>query len=305
MSEPTARLTFWGVRGSTPTVDRINRRYGGNTPCLELTVQPARASFSIAAPDCACWGISGRPRPGGRRSTPIFSSPTTIGSHPGDSVLRAFLRRCQAVSLYGFRSEFLGRDTLKRIFETQMSGPYFPATLGAMPAAREFLEIAGGESIQVRDTRVVTRWLNHPQGCLGFRFETPAGTIAYATDNEPGTPSTRRICANLPPGADIFINDAQYAPGQIGAHRGWGHSTWADGVRMAEMARARQLVLFHHDPESSDEAIDGLLRDARRRFPDTWAATEGMTMAISPGKTEITMPAEAEMHEPEHAPARA
>ena len=30
------------------------------------------------------------------------------------------------------------------------------------------------------------QWLNHPQGCLGFRIETPAGIVAYATDNEPG-----------------------------------------------------------------------------------------------------------------------
>ena len=40
----------------------------------------------------------------------------------------------------------------------------------------------------MRDARITARWLNHPQGCLGFRFETPAGTIVYATDNEPGIP---------------------------------------------------------------------------------------------------------------------
>lgn len=32
-----AKLSFWGVRGSTPTVDRVTWRYGGNTPCLALT----------------------------------------------------------------------------------------------------------------------------------------------------------------------------------------------------------------------------------------------------------------------------
>jgi phosphatidate cytidylyltransferase len=38
MPENLAKLTFWGVRGSTPTVDRATWRYGGNTPCLELVV---------------------------------------------------------------------------------------------------------------------------------------------------------------------------------------------------------------------------------------------------------------------------
>jgi len=32
------KLTFWGVRGSTPTLERDTYRYGGNTACLELTV---------------------------------------------------------------------------------------------------------------------------------------------------------------------------------------------------------------------------------------------------------------------------
>ena len=37
MPTSAATLSFWGVRGSTPTVDRDTWRYGGNTPCLELT----------------------------------------------------------------------------------------------------------------------------------------------------------------------------------------------------------------------------------------------------------------------------
>src|SRR6202167_637090 len=32
-----AKLRFWGVRGSTPTVDKATWRYGGNTACVELT----------------------------------------------------------------------------------------------------------------------------------------------------------------------------------------------------------------------------------------------------------------------------
>ena len=36
MTSPIAKLSFWGVRGSTPTVDPATWRFGGNTPCLEL-----------------------------------------------------------------------------------------------------------------------------------------------------------------------------------------------------------------------------------------------------------------------------
>ena len=48
MSSPIAKLSFWGVRGSTPTVDPATWRYGGNTPCLEF-VAPDGTKFIL---DC-------------------------------------------------------------------------------------------------------------------------------------------------------------------------------------------------------------------------------------------------------------
>ena len=50
---------------------------------------------------------------------------------------------------YSFRSEFLGRDSLKRVFEAQMATPYFPVNLSAMSAARDFTEVAGGDEFCV------------------------------------------------------------------------------------------------------------------------------------------------------------
>src|SRR5258708_8001082 len=48
MTVPIAKLSFWGVRGSTPTVDPATWRYGGNTPCLEL-IAPDGTQFIL---DC-------------------------------------------------------------------------------------------------------------------------------------------------------------------------------------------------------------------------------------------------------------
>src|SRR5260370_33088915 len=48
MTVPIAKLSFWGVRGSTPTADPATSRYGGNTPCLEL-ISPAGPQFILDA----------------------------------------------------------------------------------------------------------------------------------------------------------------------------------------------------------------------------------------------------------------
>src|SRR5260370_38089046 len=87
---------------------------------------------------------------------------------------------------YSFRSKFLGRDSLKQVFEAQMAMPYFPVDMSAMSAKRKFKEVDGGDSLKVGENKITAKWLNPPQGCLGFRIETPAGTVAYATVNEPG-----------------------------------------------------------------------------------------------------------------------
>ena len=53
----------------------------------------------------------------------------------------------------------------------------------------------------------------------------------------------------------------------------------------------RNLVLFHHDPDSSDKAVDGILRDARGEFENTWAAAEGMVMTLGEDHTDVVIPA--------------
>jgi ribonuclease BN (tRNA processing enzyme) len=40
------------------------------------------------------------------------------------------------------------------------------------------------------------------------------------------------------------------------AKLGWGHSVVTEVLRLGIMAEPKQLALFHHDPERSDNALD-------------------------------------------------
>jgi Beta-lactamase superfamily domain/PilZ domain len=165
--------------------------------------------------------------------------------------------------------------------------------LSAMNAKRTFKEVDGGDSFTVGESKITARWLNHPQGCLGFRIETPAGTVVYATDNEPGDPNLDANLRELAADADIFINDAQFTPEQLAStRRNWGHSTWAEGVRVAREVGAKTLVLFHHDPDSTDRMVDTILRQAREQFDSVFAASEGMviTLGAPGGRVDAHMP---------------
>lgn len=296
MTQPAVKLRFWGVRGSTPTVEPGTWRYGGNTPCVELTM-PDGAQFIL---DCGTglrmlgnrWASpNGANGPG----THIFVTHYHWDHIQGLPFFAPLYVEKNAFHLYSFRSKFLGRNSLKQVFETQMELPYFPVDLSAMSAKRIFREVTGGESFELAGAKITARWLHHPQGCLGYRFETSAGTIVYATDNEPGNPELDNSLRELAAGADIFINDAQYSPEELlSTRRGWGHSSWLEGVRIAQEVGAKTLVLFHHDPDSADRMVDGILRQAREKYESVFAASEGMTMTLAtPGATqrvEVDMP---------------
>src|SRR6266480_1118782 len=202
MTVPIAKLSFWGVRGSTPTVDPATWRYGGNTPCLEL-IAPDGTQFIL---DCG----TGLRMLGSRWATPNGGkAPETqiLVTHyhwdhiQGIPFFSPLYVENNEFHFYSFRSKYLGRDSLKQVFEAQMALPYFPVDMSAMNAKRKFKEMDGGDTFKVGENKITARWLNHPQGCLGFRIETPAGTVAYATDNEPGDPKLDESLRELAAGA--------------------------------------------------------------------------------------------------------
>jgi phosphoribosyl 1,2-cyclic phosphodiesterase len=294
MSVPVAKLSFWGVRGATPTVDPATWRYGGNTPCLEL-IAPDGTQIIL---DCGTGLRMLGNRLGAANSERVPETHIFVTHYHWDHIqgipfFAPLYAEKNEFHFYSFRSKFLGRDSLKQVFEAQMALPYFPVDMSAMCAKRRFQEVAGGDAFFIGENKVTTRALNHPQGCLGFRIETPAGTVVYATDNEPGNQDLDNGLRELAQGADIFINDAQYTPEQLaGPKRGWGHSSWKEGVRVAREVNAKTLVLFHHDPDSTDRMVDTILRHGREEFDSVFAASEGMviTLGAPGGRVDAHMP---------------
>jgi len=270
------RIKFWGVRGSTPTPHPENMRYGGNTSCVEV-----RLGEQIYIFDCGT-GF----RALGRQLCEEFVGREAFAhifvSHFHWDHIQGFPF---FAPLYAANNRFIFHCSsrtraLQDVMATQMAAPYFPVGLMEMRSQREFYDIEEGR-LSLDGMMVQTLWLNHPQGCMGFRLETKDGIFVYATDNEPGNNVFDQNVRKLAAGADVLIYDAQYLPEEYEARRrGWGHSHWREAVNVAMESGTKELVLYHHDPAHDDQCIDKVVKEARNYYPRVRAAAEGMEIVL-------------------------
>ncbi|MBI4167005.1 MAG: MBL fold metallo-hydrolase [Acidobacteria bacterium] len=289
------RIKFWGVRGSIPTPEHRNHRYGGNTTCVEVRLDDG----TIFILDCGS-GV----RPLGKSLEREFEGKSiqayVLMSHFHWDHIQGvpfFAPLYRPGNTFLFLSVKRKKSDLQGLIEGQMGSPHFPVDMGALLSARSFWSLDYGE-ISVQSATIRTAPLNHPQGCVAFRIDADGASLVFATDTEPGSVAHDHALRNLAEGADLLIYDAQYTPEQLqGERKGWGHSTWLEGVRIARECGIRRLALTHHDPESDDVFVDGLVKQARELMPEIEGASEGLEIDLA--QDSVLRAYEANLHRKE------
>lgn len=270
------QVRFWGVRGSIPTPGESTVEVGGNTACVEV-----RCGEEIIILD----GGTGLRGLGEKLMAEAPIRASMFFSHVHWDHIQGFpfflpaLDQGNHIELYGGSNV---TTTLAETLAGQMNFPNFPLTLEQMAASMKFHECVDGQVIEIADdVRVRALSLNHPNGCYGYRVEHKGRAICYCTDTEHYEKPDKNVL-ELAKGVDLFIYDAQYTPeeytGENGgpSRVGWGHSTFEQGARLAKLAGAKRLVLFHHDPSQGDRAVREKEARCRELFPKTDAAREGL-----------------------------
>ena len=171
---------------------------------------------------------------------------------------------------------------VKNVLSTQMHNPMFPVPLEAMQADLRFEDFEAGEDFNLfGDVMIKTAPLNHPNGATAYRVEHKGKSVVYVTDTEhiPGTPDQNIL--GLIEGANLVIYDSTYTDEEFGAKVGWGHSTWEEGVRLCREAGAKNLAIFHHDPDHEDLFMEQLESVARQTWEGAIVAREHMRFNLS------------------------
>jgi phosphoribosyl 1,2-cyclic phosphodiesterase len=287
----TYTVTFWGTRGSIATPGARTARYGGNTPCVAVEGAGGQLVILDAGTGIRALGLQLVEQQNGAVKVEILLSHAHWDHIQGLPHFKPFFAPGNAVRIWGSRQ---GTTSLEAILRQQMDPAVFPVPLDALSAQLTVQQVDAGD-FSVGEFRVRTIKLRHPGTTLGFRLTPAQGgpSLAYVTDNELGpgghydtAASWRRDFVGFLQGADLLIHDAMYTPAELDTHRGWGHSTYEEVVTLAQEAGTKRVVLFHHEPEHNDEAMDGLLKAARAyaqkrgRPLEVLAAQEGMQLTL-------------------------
>ena len=275
------RIVFWGVRGSIPTPGPATMQVGGNTACVEVRCGEELLILDGGTGLRLLGNQLGPHRP---LKANLFFSHVHWDHIQGFPFFAPAFVAGNDIELYGATNV---TGTLEETLAGQMNFPNFPVRLEFMGAQMSFHDIDDGQVIHLGNEGVVVRAakLRHPQGVLAYRVEYAGHSMVYATDTEHGSKLDQKL-VSLARDVDVLIYDAQYTPEEYEGFNGglprvgWGHSTMMEGVRIAQAAGAKRLVLFHHDPDQNDEAVRQKEQRAQKVFPATDAAREGMTIDL-------------------------
>lgn len=149
----------------------------------------------------------------------------------------------------------------------QQDEPSFPVRFDQFSAQFTFHVATPGEAFDVDGTRVIAHAQRHAGDSYGWRFERAGKCLVYSTDSEHRLEDEDERAGFVAffDRADVVVFDAMYSLAEaISVKADWGHSSNIVGVELCQAARAKRLLMFHHEPANSDRQIARILDETRR-----------------------------------------
>jgi anti-anti-sigma factor len=294
------RVHFWGTRGSLPTpigqgavrgkireallaahahglpsaeavdafIDRelsfsVRGTFGGNTSCVEIATGGDEYVVCDLGSGLREFGNHQLTQHGpGRKATyNVFMSHVHWDHIMGFPFFTPAYIPGNTIRIHGCH------DVMEQALRIQQSAPCFPVDFDALGASIEFVQLKPGVASQVAGLSVVPIKQRHSGDSYGYRFSRDGKSVVYSTDGE------HKIDAISPSDpfvefyreADILIFDAMYSLAEsVSVKEDWGHSSNMVAVELAQLARVKRLVLFHHEPVFDDRTIERVLAETIR-----------------------------------------
>lgn len=275
------RVFICGVRGSTPAPGAEFVRYGGHTSCVALAHDGEAPSLVLDAGT----GI--------RRLSQVLDGRPFRGS-----ILLGHLHwdHTQGLPFFTAADRPDARATIylpeqgdaNAVLGRVLSPPHFPIEAHELRGDCTVAGLDPGHH-ELEGFSVLALDIPHKGGrTYGFRVSDGTASMAYLSDHSPtmagpgpdGLGEYHHAAVTLAQGVDLLVHDAQHTADEFEAKRSFGHSAVDYAVGLAKEAGARRLLLFHHDPPRTDDAIDAIVAAQRGGPVPVEAAVQGTTVDL-------------------------
>jgi len=273
-----------GVRGSTPAPGRAFARYGGNTSCVAVSSDDGLPTLVLDAG-------TGLRHLGTLLGDAPFRGALLLGhlhwdhthglpfsravDHDGASV-----RLCLPDQGDGSAAA----DVLRRA----MSPPHFPIGPEGLRGSWTFEGLAPGTH-HLGGFDVLALDIPHKGGrTFGYRVSDGSSSVAYLSDHGPaalgpgpdGWGPYHETAMALAADVDLLVHDAQHTSSELPSRVSFGHSAADYPVHLADRAGAKAVLLFHHDPNRTDDEVDSIVVSFADAAVPVAAAIEGSTLTL-------------------------
>jgi phosphoribosyl 1,2-cyclic phosphodiesterase len=294
------RVTFWGTRGSIPvsldcaslrdklasavvsaagegldTLEKarawvdssldfaVSHTFGGNSACVQLDAGDGEYVVCDLGSGVRAFGsqVFVRDGPSKKNSFHVFLSHVHWDHIMGFPFFGPAYVAGNRIRIYGCHAE------IEAALRRQQDPPSFPVPFDSLAASIEFVTLEPGHSYEIAGWSVTGRLQNHSGDSYGYRFVRDGKVIVYSTDSEHrlDIPEEVEGAATFFADADLVIFDAMYSLAEaVSVKEDWGHSSNVVAVELCQLAGAKHLVLFHHEPANNDERIAQIWRETLR-----------------------------------------
>jgi len=241
----------------------VSGTYGGHSPCVEIETGGPEYVLCDLGTGVRPFGQKAMTRhgPAAPQTYHVFMSHVHWDHIMGFPFFTPAYIKGNRIRIYG------GHAELGAALRRQQAEPSFPVDFSILGADIEFVRLEPGRRHEVAGLQVELMLQRHAGDSYGYRFSSAGKTVVYTTDSEHTLtdPADTRAFVDFFRDADLVIFDAMYSlTDSISVKADWGHSSNIVGVELCQMAGARHLCLFHHEPIHADEAIERVLAETRR-----------------------------------------
>ena len=282
-------VKIWGSRGSVPAPGPETARYGGNTSCVQITLDDGRMLVLDAGT-----GIRGLGMALATSNEPVRVEILLTHLHLDHIQGLMFFAPCfkpdSEVVIWGPAAP---EASLEDRIARYISAPLTPIEVRELPCGVSFRDCPTTEW-EIGSARLHAASVTHRGPTLGYRVSEHGRSVCYIPDHELGLAGP---LAELEPewisgfdlarGASLLLHDCQYTDAEYAEHMGWGHSSVSDALTFASRTGAENTMLFHHDPLHNDAMLDEMLAGARARWRELGGDEEQVTFAVENAEVEL------------------